>query len=148
MAQTKFSDESLKSELVTVDGQKIIFNDIIKKHPGKTVVIEFWASWCSDCVKAMPKVKALQTKNPQVKFIFVSLDKTQEKWLTGIQKHELAGDHYLVTDTDGMKGPFGKSIDLSWIPRYIIINKKAEVALFKAIETDFTKIQEVLSTLE
>jgi thiol-disulfide isomerase/thioredoxin len=33
----------------------------LKKYKGKTLVIEVWASWCGDCVKAMPKLKDLRT---------------------------------------------------------------------------------------
>lgn len=44
-----------------------------------------------------------------------------------------------------MKGSFGKSIDLDWIPRYIIVNKKSKISLYKAIETDFDLIQKTLN---
>jgi hypothetical protein len=43
-----------------------------------------------------------------------------------------------------MKGSFGKSIDLDWIPRYIIVNKKGGISLYRAIETDFELIQKTL----
>ena len=47
-----------------------------------------------------------------------------------------------------MKGSFGKSVDLDWIPRYMIINKKGQIELYRAIETDFEKINATLKTLE
>jgi hypothetical protein len=47
-----------------------------------------------------------------------------------------------------MKGAFGRSIDLDWIPRYIIINKKGEIELYRAIETEFDKIDATLKTLK
>jgi hypothetical protein len=50
------------------------------------MVIEMWAS-CKDCVKAMPK--ELQANNPDVDYVFISMDKTADKWITGIDKHEL-----------------------------------------------------------
>ena len=68
------------------------------------------------------------------------------KWKVGIEKHELKGDHYWATD--GMKGEFGKSIDLDWIPRYIILDKKNKIIIYRAIETDFDKINEQLKKLE
>jgi thiol-disulfide isomerase/thioredoxin len=147
-AQTKFKKEALASVLSTFENQNITFEQITQKHTGKIVVIEFWASWCSDCVKSMPKLKELQSKNPDVAYIFISLDKTFEKWKIGIEKHELAGDHFLVTDPEGMKSKFGKSIKLDWIPRYIILDKTGKIVLFKAIETDFDKIQKTLTALK
>ena len=148
-AQKKeFSKDALKGKLTDAESKEVTFKEILKKHKGKTIVIEFWASWCSDCVKAMPKVKEMQASNPNVVYIFISLDKTFDKWKAGIEKHELAGEHYWVNDEKGMKGTFGKSVDLDWIPRYMIINKKGQIELYRAIETDFEKINATLKTLE
>lgn len=144
-AQKKFSEESLTKKLITTDNKEISFEEILKKHHGKTTVIEVWASWCGDCVKAMPKVKDLQANNPDVDYVFLSMDKAYDKWIAGIEKHELKGDHYWATD--GMKGEFGKSINLDWIPRYIIIDKTGKIVLYRAIETDFDKINNELKKL-
>lgn len=146
-AQKKeFSKESLSKKLVTTKNTETTFADILKSHEGKVTVIEVWASWCSDCVKAMPKVKEMQANNPNVDYVFISMDKAFDKWLAGIEQHELKGDHYWVTD--GMKGEFGKSIDLDWIPRYIILDKKGNIVVYRAIETDFDKINEQLKKLQ
>jgi thiol-disulfide isomerase/thioredoxin len=60
-AQNKeFSEESLSKKIISIDNKEISFSEILKKHNGKVTVIEVWASWCSDCVKAMPKVKEMQ----------------------------------------------------------------------------------------
>ncbi len=46
-----------------------------------------------------------------------------------------------------MKGTFGKSINLDWIPRYIIVDKTGKIALYKAIETDKEKVNILLKSL-
>ena len=140
--KTSFSDAALKENLIAVDGSEVAFADILKQSQGKTLVIEVWASWCSDCVKAMPKLKELQAANPDVAYVFVSMDKTAEKWKAGIEKHELKGQHFLAKD--GMKGAFGAAIDLDWIPRYIVIDKSGKIILYRAIETDFEQINALL----
>ena len=142
--KNNFSKEVLSEKLLAVDGSQIPFKDILKNYKGKTLVIEVWASWCGDCVKAMPKVKELQASNPDVSYLFISADKTADKWNIGIEKHELKGDHYMMND--GMKGAFGKAIDLDWIPRYIIVDKTGKIVLYRAIETDFDKINETLKS--
>ena len=93
----------------------------------------------------MPKVKELQAAHPEVAYVFISMDKAADKWKAGIEKHEIKGDHYWAVE--GMKGAFGKSINLDWIPRYIVIDKKGKVVLYRAIETDFEKIESTLKNL-
>jgi len=144
--KTAFSKEALSEKLLAADGQQVPFESILKKHEGKTLVIEVWASWCGDCVKAMPKIKELQANNPDVAYVFISMDKTADKWKSGIEKHELKGDHFMANDQ--MKGVFGKAIDLDWIPRYIIIDKTGKIVLYRAIETDFEKIDATLKKLK
>ena len=146
--QKEFSKKSQSEKLTDFDGKEIEFKDVLAKYKGKTVVMEVWASWCGDCVGAMPKVKELQTNNPDVVYVFISMDKSFDKWKAGIEKHQLKGEHYWVNDEKGMKGSFGKSIDLDWIPRYIIINKEGKVELYKAIETEFDKINATLKKLK
>jgi thiol-disulfide isomerase/thioredoxin len=141
--ETSFKKEGLENVMVTSENKPITFAEILKKYEGKTIVIDVWASWCSDCVKGMPKVKELQEKNPEVTFLFISMDKSYESWLKGIEKYEVRGEHYLTAD--GMKGVFGKSIDLDWIPRYMVVDKKGKIALYKVIEADDEKL---IKTLE
>jgi thiol-disulfide isomerase/thioredoxin len=136
----------IRKTLLAKDGSQVAFKDIIKKQKGKTTVIEVWASWCGDCVKAMPKVKELQANHPEVAYTFISMDKTSDKWLAGIEKHELKGDHYMANDQ--MKGVFGQAIDLNWIPRYIILDKTGKIVLYRAIETDFELIDATLNKLK
>lgn len=142
--EKQFSEEALNGQITNLEGTEITFRDIIEKHKGKTILIEVWASWCSDCVKAMPKLKEIQKENPDVAYVFISMDKSFEKWNEGIKKHEVEGDHYWVNDEKGMKGSFGQSIDLDWIPRYIVVNKEGSVDLYRAIEKDFDKITKAL----
>jgi thiol-disulfide isomerase/thioredoxin len=144
--KTTFSKEALSEKLLATNGKQTSFKNILKKYKGKTLVIEAWASWCGDCVKSMPKVKELQANNPDVAFVFLSADKTAEKWKIGIEKHAIIGDHFMLND--GMKGVFGKAIDLDWIPRYIIVDKTGKIVLYRAIETDFDKINATLKLLK
>jgi thiol-disulfide isomerase/thioredoxin len=144
--KTEFAKKALSETLLTTDGSQIKFEEILKNQKGKTTVIEVWASWCGDCVKAMPKLKELQANNPTVSYVFLSMDKTANKWKEGIEKHELNGLHYMAND--GMKGAFGKAIDLDWIPRYIIIDKTGKIVLYRAIETDFEQINSTLKQLQ
>ncbi len=146
MAQNKqFSKDAISQKLTALDGNQVEFGQILEKHKGNVTVIEIWASWCGDCVKAMPKLKDLQSRHPEVEYVFISMDKEMDKWKSGIEKHDLKGDQYWATD--GMKGKFGYSINLDWIARYIIIDKDGKVVTYRAIETDFDQMDKTLKSL-
>lgn len=144
--KTEFSKEALSETLLATDGSQVQFQDILNNQKGKTIVIEIWASWCGDCIKAMPKLKELQANNPDVSYVFISMDKTADKWKQGIEKHELSGLQFMAND--GMKGIFGKAIDLDWIPRYIIIDKTGKIIIYRAIEKDFDQMNKTLKKLQ
>ena len=140
-----FKKEALDEKIISLDGNSISFQDVLNQCKGKTIVMEVWASWCGDCVKAMPQMKELQANNPDAIYLFLSMDRTIDKWKAGIEKHQLKGNHYWVNG--GMKDSFGKALDLDWIPRYIIIDKTGKIVIYRAIETDFEKINTTLKSL-
>lgn len=144
--KTVFSKEVLLETLMSTNGTQIAFQDILKKHKGKTVIIKIWASWCGDCIKAMPKLKELQAKNPDASYAFISMDKTANQWKKGIEKYHLVGDNYLAND--GMDGAFGQAINLDWIPRYLIIDKTGKIVLYRAVESDFEQINKTIQELK
>lgn len=144
--ETNFRKEALSNAMVTVENEPIEFAEILKKYEGKTIVIDVWASWCSDCIKGMPKLKELQVKYPDAIYLFISMDKTYEAWKNGIEKYDVNGEHYLTSD--GMKGVFGKSIKLDWIPRYMVVDKTGKIALYKVIEVDDDRLIKTLDSLK
>jgi thiol-disulfide isomerase/thioredoxin len=143
---TAFNKEGLENVMVSTTNQPLSFVEILKKYQGKTIVIDVWASWCPDCIKGMAKVKSLQEHYPDAAYLFISMDKTYDAWLKGIEKYDVKGEHYLTAD--GMKGVFGKSIDLEWIPRYMVVDKTGKIALYKVIEADDEKLIKTLESLK
>ena len=128
-----FSEEALNDAVINIRGAEITFNSVLEMHKGKTVLIDFWASWCKDCVKGFPDLKELQNENPEIYYVFLSLDKDIQSWKEGIKKYDLKGDHYYIKS--GWKGPLCSSIDLDWIPRYILLDASGTIKVYKAITT-------------
>ncbi len=141
-APKEFSAEALNDTFTTLEGNSITFQDILAAHKGKTIVIDIWASWCSDCIQGMPRVKALQSEYENVAYVFLSLDRGEDAWKRGIKKYNVVGDHYYMQN--GKDCPFADFTNISWIPRYMVINKVGEIVVFDVIEADDDKLIEAL----
>jgi len=140
-----FSKEALTDVFLTENDTEITFSEILETHKGETVFIDVWATWCKDCIKGMPKLKMLQSEFPDVRFVYLSLDKTISSWKKGIDKYELGGEHYYISS--GWKGPFGNGIDLDWIPRYMVVNPQGQISVFRAIKADDQALMNTLRAL-
>ena len=100
-AEQKDFDDKYATELVkagtaapdfkmkTPDGKNFQFSKWTKANKGKTVVLDFWASWCPDCRKDAPEVVRLYEKYRQygVEFIGISMDTDVEAWKKAIEKY-------------------------------------------------------------
>jgi thiol-disulfide isomerase/thioredoxin len=76
----------------TLDGQHISMDDMT----GKVVLIDFWATWCGPCRKAMPHIREIVKKfqgQPLV-VLSVSLDSNEQKWREFISKNGMTWLHY------------------------------------------------------
>jgi thiol-disulfide isomerase/thioredoxin len=59
----------------------------LKKHSGKVIYLDFWASWCGPCKESFPWLNQIQKKYPNVKIIAVNLDKNKKDADKFLKKH-------------------------------------------------------------
>lgn len=70
------TDARYDLRLSTLQGQPVDFADF----EGKTVFLNFWATWCPPCVAEMPDIEKLYEKTgTEVVFVMISLDDDREK---------------------------------------------------------------------
>ncbi len=142
--KVNFSPEALQDTFLPLKGGPVTFQEILDKHKDQTILIDIWAGWCRDCIVGMPIVKELQKEYKDVIFVFLSLDKDLSSWKKSIKRFGIEeGEHYF--SKGGWKSPFNKSIDLDWVPRYIIVNPEGKMSLFKATKASDIHIKKILN---
>jgi len=144
--KTSFSNEALAQKIVSQKGKKLSINEVLAQHKGKILIIDFWASWCRDCILALPKTTELIDKNPSVQFVYFSLDRSMEQWERGLEKYHIADKENYWFD-EGWKNNFNNYIDLNWVPRFLVVDQTGGIAKYYAIHPDDPEIQQTLDRL-
>ena len=141
-APTVFSEEALNDTVMNIQHEELLFKEMLKAHKGKKVVLNVWASWCRDCILALPKLKDFQRENSEVAYVFVSTDRNVAIWKRALKKYNIKGTHYFMKN--GMDSAFGDFLNSNWIPRYLVINENGFVDLFKAKQITDPRIANAL----
>ena len=139
-AGTKAPDFKMK----TPQGKTIQLSKFAK---GKTVVLDFWASWCPDCRKDAPEVVRLYNKYRQygIEFIGVSMDTDVEAWKKAIEKFGITypqvSELKKFKDTD-----IAKAYGVNWIPSMVVIGPDGQVKLSTVLTYKVDKYLKELTT--
>ena len=95
---------------------------------GKTVLIDFWASWCGPCRRENPNVVKAYNKYHDAGFevMSVSLDKDKDKWVKAIEEDGLIWDYH-VSDLKHWDTPYKTLYNFSGIPHAVLVNKEGVI---------------------
>jgi thiol-disulfide isomerase/thioredoxin len=134
--ELKLPESALNTKLLSKYGDTITLGEIFNRSNKKIRVVNFWASWCPPCISEIQKTKDFRDKlsvENNVEWIYLSIDVDEKKWLEKSKELESylnVRNQYLVMN--GSKSPLGKSLNIHWIPRYIILNKQNQIVLNNA----------------
>jgi peroxiredoxin len=80
----------------------------LARYQGKVVWLDFWASWCTPCVTAMPMLEGLRKQLPADRFqiVAVNLDRDLDKARAFLREHPVG--YPSASDPQGrIPGTFG-----------------------------------------
>ncbi len=106
-----------------VNGQSVSLKDL----RGKTVLLEFWASWCSPCRAENPNLKEQYKlyKEKGFEILGVSLDSDKKKWEDAIAKDGIPWIH--VSDLKGWSNEAGILYGVSGVPAGFLIGPDGKI---------------------
>jgi thiol-disulfide isomerase/thioredoxin len=116
--------------LLDLNGQKVSLSEL----KGKTVIADFWATWCGPCKASFPAMQKMVERyksNPDVKFVFI------DTWENGDNKEKNAADFIasnkysfqVLMDNDNK---VVESYNVEGIPTKFVIDKNG-VIRFKSV---------------
>jgi len=113
-------------KMKTIDGKTFQLSEL----KGRTVVLDFWASWCPDCRKDAPEVVRMQQEYSRqgVEFVGVSMDTDIEAWRKACQQYGIG--YTQVSELKKFKETdIAKLYGVKWIPSMVVIDPEGRVAL-------------------
>jgi thiol-disulfide isomerase/thioredoxin len=128
----------------TKDGEFISSDDL----KGKTVVLDFWGTWCKPCLMATPYLVRLQKKYAEqnVVFIGVAINDQEDAWRAYIDKNKMEWPQF-IDKTRKLAMPFA----VTTYPTYIVIDGEGIMRARKSgwgMDTDNWLEDEIKRTLK
>ncbi len=138
-------------EITEIDGDGIAV--LSRNSNDTTYVINFWATWCSPCVKEIDFFEEVHSSfhDSKVKVILVSLDfpnQVERRLIPFLEDKEITAQVMLMTDLD--YNSWIERVDKSWsgaIPATLIFNRERRVFLEQELTRDelFENVSQILN---
>jgi thiol-disulfide isomerase/thioredoxin len=114
-----------------VNGKKVTLADF----KGKTIVLDFWATWCGPCVASFPAMQMAANRyadDPNVKFLFIHTWERVKDPLTDaknfLSKRDYKFDLYMdPIDPATKRSPAAQSFKVNGIPAKFVIDGNGRV---------------------
>ncbi len=91
----------------------------LAQHRGKVVYLDFWASWCAPCLKAVPEIETMRKElgNAGFAVVAVNLDQTPKKALRFLEKNPVG-----YPSASDPKGRLPKQYGVDTMPTSYVID--------------------------
>lgn len=131
LAAKMISEQAPEFKVRDINGKEVSLSDF----KGKTIVIDFWATWCGPCKKSLPAMQMMVNKyknDPTVKFLFIHTWETSSTPKSDAVNYLLTHNFDLplymdLKDSNTKTNPAVTAFNVSGIPTKFIIDGHGKI---------------------
>lgn len=105
----------------------------LSQYRGQYVVLDFWATWCGDCRREVPGLKALyqethkqKIQGKAIQWLSFSFDDKREAWVNFLRQEQFPWPQVSNLKRTREDETF-KAYELHWIPAFLIIDPQGKI---------------------
>ena len=120
---------------------------VMSSMRGMWVVLDFWGSWCSWCIKGMPEMKKSYEKyGDKMEIVSIACGDSKEAWLAAIKKYDMNWTNVISADVvPGTDKKVEQIYGITGYPTKIIVNPQGKIV--KRFVGETPKFYEALEEL-
>lgn len=126
----------------TLEGKEVSFESLAA---GKPVLVDFWATWCAPCVKAMPELQRLHQRHAAKGFsvLGISIDEEHDKAKKFAEKRKLGYPVYL----DATATPAWSTFHVRAIPAVFLVDSRGRIVQQWLGKVDMREVEQAVAKL-
>jgi thiol-disulfide isomerase/thioredoxin len=139
--------ESFDAEYLNIELKTILTKEVkLKNYKGKMIVLDFWASWCEPCKKAVPILEQIRKKTNPEKTIFLGVNTDTSLDLEEVRKvnKEFGIQYDSVLDPE-LK--LAKSLEVEGQPALFILDKSGKL-IFKQYGLNLEDLNGIVKNIQ
>lgn len=132
--------DPLDITFTAIDGREIDLADM----KGTVVLVDFWATWCVPCIKAMPDLKKVYDEfgGKGFEIVGISLDSEKQKLEDYLKKESIGWPQYF--DGQGWDNELARKFGIESIPSTFLIGKDGAIA---AVDPSAANLRDAVAAL-
>lgn len=136
MAQPKQGQTAPEIAIPDAQGKTVKLSEF----KGKVVLIDFWASWCGPCRKAMPGLRKAYAANKAKGFEIygISLDEDKADWKKAVAADKIAWTQ--VNEPGGWESRTAKAWNIEALPSAFLLDKQGKVIAIDPTEAQLNDL--------